>query len=259
MSWKNHMSKTILITGASSGFGEACAKKYAAAGDRLILLARRIDRLERLQSSLPDHQRVHISKVDVTDKQDILTFFKQLPNEFRDIDVLINNAGLALGVKPAPEIDIDDWERMVDTNIKGVFRMTHETLKIMVKRNTGHIINIGSTAGIWPYPGSNVYGATKSFINNFTSGLKADVNGKNIRVSVINPGLAQTEFSNVRLKHDDQAADQVYANTQPLTANDIADIIFWTTSLPQHININALEVMPTCQSLGALNINRDMV
>jgi NADP-dependent 3-hydroxy acid dehydrogenase YdfG len=252
------MNKTILITGASSGFGEACAHRFAAAGSNLVLCARRLQRLEALASSLPSSCRVHVQQLDVTDRKGVESFIEQLPDEFRDIDVLVNNAGLALGLGPAYEIDLDDWETMVDTNIKGLMRMTRQILPGMVARRRGHIINIGSVAGSWPYPGGNAYGASKAFVQQFSRGVRADLLGTPVRVSNIEPGLAETEFSLVRMKGDEQKAGDVYTGTHPLSAKDIAEIVYWVTSLPSHVNVNALEVMPVCQAWNPLAIDRTL-
>lgn len=252
------MPKTVLITGASSGFGAACAEKFVADGAQLVLLARRMDRLAALKDQLGNSPQVHIAKLDVTDAAAVTSTLDNLPAEFQNIDVLINNAGLALGLEPAHQTQWSDWETMVHTNILGLLRVTHHLLPGMVKRNTGHIINIGSTAGNWPYPGGNVYGATKAFVQMFSRELRADLLGQQIRVTNIDPGLAQTEFSDVRFKQDKQKADTVYEDTQPLTAEDVADIIHWVTSVPKHVNINTLEVMPVCQAWGPLSVDREM-
>lgn len=251
--------KTVLITGASSGFGEACAKRYASDGCRLILAARSEDKLitlaEQLKSADPALE-ILSCKLDVRKASEIDRFASSLPAKFADVDILINNAGLALGVTPAHQSDINDWEDMVDTNIKGLMRMTRNILPGMVERNRGHIVNIGSVAASWPYPGGNVYCASKAFVQQFSRTLLTDLLGTALRVSHIDPGLAETNFSRVRLHGDNNKADAIYDGTQPLTAEDIADIIYWTTSVPAHININSLEVMPVCQAWGPLAINR---
>ncbi len=253
------MSKTVLVTGASSGFGAACARKYAENGFKVVMGARNVAKLVELHTQMPDPTKIVFAPLDVRYKDSVDHFFDAIPEGFQDIDILVNNAGLALGMEPAHEADLDDWETMVDTNIKGLMRMTRRILPQMVKRNTGHIVNIGSMAASWPYPCGNAYGASKAFVQQFSRGLRADIIGKNIRVSNIEPGLADTNFSLTRLKGDQQKADDVYAGTQPLIAEDIADIVFWTTSVPPHVNINNLEVMPTCQAWGPLLIDRDML
>lgn len=252
------MPKTVLITGASSGFGEACAEKFAGQGCSLVLIARRRDRLEKLRDRLQEKCAVHIEQLDVTDAEATKNVLDKLPQTHREIDILINNAGLALGLEMAHEAQLDDWETMVHTNILGLLRVTRHILPGMVARNSGHIINIGSVAGSWPYPGGNVYGATKAFVQTFSRELRADLLGKNIRVTNLDPGLAETEFSEVRFKHNTEKAKSLYENTKPLTAADIADIVHWVTSVPPHVNINSLEVMPVCQAWGPLRIDRGM-
>lgn len=252
------MKKCILITGASSGFGEACAHRFAAAGDDLVLCARRLQRLEELAASLPASCDVHVQQLDVTERKGVEAFVEQLPEGFRDIDVLVNNAGLALGVGPAYEASTDDWETMVDTNIKGLMYMTRQILPGMVKRRRGHIVNIGSAAASWPYPGSNAYGGSKAFVKQFSRGLLADLAGTPLRVTNIEPGLAETEFSLVRMNGDAQQAGDVYTGTHPLSAEDIAEVVYWATSLPAHVNVNNLELMPVCQSWGPFVVNRTL-
>jgi 3-hydroxy acid dehydrogenase / malonic semialdehyde reductase len=246
----------VLITGASSGFGKACAKKYNLAGYPVILVARRLEKLTALAASLNSAYPIHIAKLDVTNKSEIKEFVKNLPDRFKKVGVLVNNAGLAVGSAPIHETIEDDFERMIDTNIKGLVNMSRQIVPIMVANNSGHIVNIGSIAGSWPYPGGNVYGGTKAFVQQFSRGLRADLLGKNIRVTNIEPGMAETEFSNVRFKGDGTKADNVYAGVKPLVADDIAETVFFATSMPAHANINSLEVMPTCQAWGALAVAR---
>lgn len=250
------MSDIVCITGATSGFGEACARKYADAGYSLIITGRRQERLEKLAAELSSKTQVHWIALDVCDAEQVKHFLPSLPAEFRTISILINNAGLALGTGPAQEANLSDWETMIDTNVKGLVRMTHALLPSMVENKKGHVVNVGSIAGSWPYPGGNTYCGTKAFVEQFSRCLRADVLGKNIRVSTVSPGLAETEFSVVRMKGDQDKADALYENAEPLTAQDIADIIFWMTSAPAHVNINAVEVMPTTQAWGPLNIFR---
>ena len=251
------MRRIMLITGATSGFGEACARRFAREGWQLILAARRRDRLKALQVELGSETSVHTLSLDVRDQESAMTELTHLPEEFSEIDVLVNNAGLALGLEPAHESDISDWNTMVDTNIKGLLYCTRATIPGMVHRNKGHIVNIGSVAGDWPYPGGNVYGATKAFVKQFSQNLRADLFGTAIRVTNIEPGLAETEFSLVRFKGDKNKAEKVYEGTQPITAEDIAEMVYWVVNLPPHININRLEVMPVCQTWGAFAIHRD--
>ncbi len=250
------MAKTILITGATSGFGRASAELFSSNGWRLILTGRRKDRLQELQDKL-GKATVHIAVFDVRDRQQVKAMVKALPQEFQNIDILLNNAGLALGLGPAHEADLDEWETMVDTNIKGLLYMTRQILPMMVARGMGHIINLGSIAASWPYPGGNTYGATKAFVQQFSRNLRTDLQGTGIRVTNIEPGLAESEFSIVRFGGDAEKAAKVYEGTKPLTPVDIAEIIYWTASRPAHVNINVVEVMPVCQSWGNLSITRD--
>ncbi len=249
------MTQTAFITGATSGFGKACAEMFAEKGWNLVLSGRRTDRLEDLQESLTS-VAVHTIQCDVRDRTKVEEIVKNLPSSHEDIDLLVNNAGLALGLKPAQDADLDDWDVMVDTNIKGLMYMTHALLPKMVSRGKGHIINMGSIAGSWPYPGGNAYGATKAFVEQFSNNLRADLHGTGIRVSNVEPGLAESEFSVVRFHGDRQKADAVYEGTQPLTPKDIAEIVFWLADRPSHVNINRLEVMPVCQSWAPFAIDR---
>lgn len=249
--------KTVFITGATSGFGAACARRYAADGCRLVLVGRRLERLQELQKGLASLALSHITRLDVRDREAVFAAVDALPSDFRNIGILVNNAGLALGLEPAPAADLADWETMVDTNIKGLMYCTRAILPLMAEKRQGHIVNVGSVAGNWPYPGGNVYGATKAFVKQFSNNLRADLAGTGIRVTNIEPGMAETEFSLVRFKGDPDRAAKIYQGAEPLTAEDIAEIIHWTTSQPRHININRLEVMPVCQSWGPFAISRD--
>ena len=250
------MSETVFITGATSGFGESCAKLFAKKGWKLVLAARRTQRLKKLQEDLSNKTSVHIITLDVRNRNAVQAELARIPQAFQNIDVLVNNAGLALGLEPAYEANLDEWETMVDTNIKGLMYCTHSLLPGMVERNRGHIINIGSVAGNWAYPGGNVYGATKAFVKVFSQNLRSDLFGTQVRVTNIEPGLAESEFSIVRFRGDVKEAAQVYAGTEPLTPGDIANIIYWVVSLPTHVNINSIEVMPTCQTWGPFAIHR---
>ena len=246
----------VFITGASAGFGAAMARTFVKNGHQVVLAARRKDRLDALARELGE-SALPIA-MDVTDKNSIEEALSMLPQSWRQIDVLINNAGLALNTKPAYEVPLEDWETMIATNIKGLVTMTHALLPAMVERGSGLVINIGSVAGRTPYPGGNVYGATKAFVEQFTLNLRADLVGTGVRATNIAPGLCGgTEFSNVRLR-DDAAAAKVYEGTQPLTAEDIAETAYWVASLPPHVNINQIEMMPTCQGYGPLNIKRNL-
>lgn len=244
------MIKTILITGATSGFGAACARRFAQGGWQLVLVGRRMDRLQTLATELGSSVTATIP-LDVRDQQAVDQALGVL-----DVDVLLNNAGLALGLDPAWRVGLHDWETMVDTNIKGVMYCTRAVLPGMVERNRGHVVNIGSTAGQWPYPGGNVYGATKAFVEQFSRNLRADLLGTRVRVTHLAPGMAQTEFSKVRFKGDDNRAGQVYAGVEPLYAEDIGEIVFFVVNLPWHVNINDLEVMPIQQAWGPLAVHR---
>lgn len=249
--------QTILITGASSGFGEACARIFASPGNRLVLTARRLEKLEQLKKELVEKCPVHTVKLDVRDRAAVENVVAALPVEFRAIDVLVNNAGLALGLEPSHKVDIEDWEVMVDTNVKGLMYCTRAILPGMVERNRGHVVNISSTAGSWPYPGGNVYGGTKAFVTQFSRNLRADLIGTKVRVTCIQPGMAETEFSNVRFKGNDEAADKVYDGTEPMSAQDIAEAVAWVVNRPAHLNINSIEMMPVCQAWGPLAVYRD--
>lgn len=248
-------SKTVFITGATAGFGEACARRYAAAGHRLILTGRRSDRLKALAGSLK--VPVHTITLDVRDRKAVEQAVSSLPAEFAAIDILLNNAGLALGLEPAHRVNIDDWEQMVDTNIKGLMYCTRAILPGMVERDRGHVVNLGSVAGTYPYPGGNVYGGTKSFVHQFSLNLRADLIGSRVRVTCIEPGMAETEFSVVRFKGDAEKAKTVYQGMEPMTPDNIAQVIeFVTTIIPEHVNINTLEMMPVMQAFSPFTVKR---
>jgi len=245
----------VLITGASAGFGAEMTRKFVSHGHRVIAAGRRVDRLAALAVGLGD--AVHACKLDVTSKKSIREALAALPAEWQEIDVLINNAGLALGIAPAQDASLDDWETMIATNCTGLVTMTHAILPQMVARGSGLVINLGSIAGSYPYPGGNVYGATKAFVDQFTLNLRADLIGTGVRATNIAPGLCGgTEFTNIRMKGDDAAAAKVYAGTTPLTAADVAEAAYWLTTLPAHVNINHIEMMPTCQGFAPLNVKR---
>ena len=245
----------VLITGASAGFGEEMARKFIRHGHRVIAAARRVERLEKLHQELGD--KLLPIGLDVTDKASVDAALSALPQDFQPIDVLINNAGLALGTEAAQHSRLDEWETMIATNIRGLVTLTHALLPGMVARASGLIINLGSTAGNTPYPGGTVYGASKAFVEQFTRNLRADLVGTGVRATNLAPGLCGgTEFSNVRFRGDDAAAAKVYAGTVPLTAVDIAEAAYWVATLPAHVNINHLEMMPTCQGYGPLTVKR---
>jgi 3-hydroxy acid dehydrogenase/malonic semialdehyde reductase len=246
----------VLITGATAGFGAAIARLYATEGARVIAIGRRQERLDALVRELGPDKVLPIA-LDLRDTGAVATAIAALPAEWAEIDLLVNNAGLALGLAPAQEASMADWEAMIDTNTKGLVAMTRAVLPGMVARDRGHIINIGSTAGEWPYPGGNVYGATKAFVRQFSLNLRADLFGTQIRVTDIEPGLVGgTEFSTVRFGGDAQKAAGVYANTDALTPEDIAETVHWVASRPARVNVNTLQVMPVCQSFGPLRVNR---
>ncbi len=247
--------KTALITGATSGFGEACARLFIAEGWKVITTGRRKDRLAELRAEFGS--ACHTIVQDVRDHEMVKIDIENLPKEFNTIDLLVNNAGLALGLEPSHKASMDDWETMVDTNIKGLLYYTRYVLPGMVQRNSGHIINMGSVAGNWPYPGGNTYGATKAFVKQFSHNLRSDLKGSNVRVSNIEPGLAETEFSVVRFHGNQAKADDFYNGTQPLSGEDIANIVYWLATQPPHVNVNRIEVMPVCQSCGPFQIHRE--
>jgi len=251
------MNKTAMITGATAGFGEACARLLAANGYKVIITGRREENLERLKKELESKTDVLTITMDVRIKEKVFSQIENIPEEFSKIDVLVNNAGLALGLEPAHKTDIQDWDQMVDTNIKGLMYVSRAILPGMVQRGTGHIVNIGSIAGSYPYPGGNTYGASKAFVKQFSRNLRSDLIGTGIKVTNIEPGLAYTEFSKVRFHGDKEKADSIYEGTLPLVAEDIAETVFWSISRPGHVNINSIEIMPTCQAWGPFTINKD--
>lgn len=245
----------VFITGASAGFGAEMARTFVKNGHQVVISARRTDRLEALAAELGDAALP--IELDVTDPASISNAMAMLPQSWRQVDVLINNAGLALGTKPAHEASLEDWETMISTNCTGLVRLTRALLPAMVERGSGLVINLGSVAGRYPYPGGNVYGATKAFVEQFTLNLRADLVGTGVRATNLAPGLCGgTEFSNVRFKGDDAAAAKVYEGTTPLTAKDIAETAYWIATLPPHINVNSIELMPTCQGFSPFNIKR---
>ena len=246
----------VFITGASAGFGAEMARKFVKHGHQVVISGRRKERLDALAAELGNLALP--LEMDVTSKDSINEAMSVLPQSWRQIDVLINNAGLALGTRPAHEAPLEDWETMIATNCTGLVTMTRTLLPAMVERGSGLIINLGSVAGNYPYPGGNVYGATKAFVDQFTLNLRADLVGTGVRATNLAPGLCGgTEFSNVRFKGDDAAAAKVYEGTQPLTAADIAETAYWVATLPAHVNINTIEMMPVCQGFSPFTIKRD--
>lgn len=246
--------QTALVTGASAGIGAACAELLSAAGARLVLTGRRQERLEELAARLPCPSEILC--FDVSRRSEVEAALAKLAPPFSEVDILVNNAGLALGMEPAHQTSLDDWETMVDTNCKGLLYVTRALLPGMVARNRGHVVNLGSVAGTYPYPGGNVYGATKAFVHQFSQNLKADLVGSRVRVTNIEPGMVETEFSLVRFKGDASRAQVTYAGLEPLSARDIADIVVWAVTRPAHVNINVVEVMPADQGFAPFAVKR---
>jgi 3-hydroxy acid dehydrogenase/malonic semialdehyde reductase len=249
------VTRTALVTGATAGFGAAITHRLVRDGWRVVATGRRQERLDELSAELGES--VFTLRLDVTDAQAVAALPASLPAEWRDIDALVNNAGLALGLDPAQSAAIEDWDRMVATNVTGLIHVTRALLPGMVTRDSGHVVNLGSIAATYPYPGGHVYGATKAFVKQFSLNLKADLVGTGVRVTDIEPGLCGgTEFSAVRFGGDTARAASVYQGTTPLTAEDIAEAVAWVLHLPAHVNINRIEMMPTCQASGPLTIKR---
>jgi len=245
----------VFVTGATAGFGQSITRRFISQGHQVIATGRRQERLDALKKEFGD--RIYTLVLDVRDRAGIDAAVASLPAEWRNIDILVNNAGLALGIEPAQRASLEDWEDMIDTTNKGLVYMTRALLPAMVERNVGHIINIGSIAGSWPYPGGNVYGATKAFVRQFSFNLRTDLHGTALRVTDIEPGLVGgTEFSNVRFKGDDSRADSVYDGTEPLTPEDVTEAVWWVATLPKHVNISALEMMPVGQSQAGLRVHK---
>jgi sulfoacetaldehyde reductase len=252
------MGKVVFITGATSGFGRAAARRFAADGWSLVLTGRRLERLQALQDELAARVPVHIAALDVRDNEAVKQVVAELPEGFRQVRALINNAGLALAPQAAQQVDLTDWHTMIDTNIKGLVNVTHALLPTLIATGRGaSIVNLGSVAGQWPYPGSHVYGASKAFVQQFSYNLRCDLIATGVRVTDIAPGMAETEFTLVRTKGDQEASDRLYRGTEPLSAEDIAEQIFYVATLPDHININRLEVMPTRQAWSPFAVDRD--
>jgi len=244
----------VLVTGASSGFGAAVARRFSAAGSRVVLAARRVDRLEALARELPGPS--HVVSLDVRDRAAVERAVADLPTGFAALDVLVNSAGGAFGLEPAYEADLDDWDRMIDTNCRGLAHVTRAVLPGMVARDRGHVVNLGSVAGTYPYPNGNVYGASKAFVEQFSLNLRADLAGKRIRVTNIEPGMAETEFSLVRFRGDAERARALYEGFPALSADDVAEAVFWCTSVPPHVNVNRIELMSVMQSFAGFSVKR---
>ena len=246
---------TVLVTGASAGFGAAIARRFARDGARVVAAGRRGDRLEALRAELG--RNVLPLVLDVRDKGLVAKAFGSLPGEFKELDVLVNNAGLALGLEPAHKASLDDWDTMVDTNVKGLIYCTRVALEGMVARDRGHVVNITSVAAEFPYPGGHVYGATKAFVHQFGLSVRADLLGTRVRVTEIQPGMAAgTEFSNVRFKGDDAKAAAIYKDMETLTSEDVADAVHWVVTRPGHVNVNSMQIMPVTQAPSRLALHR---
>lgn len=248
------MSGTILITGATSGFGQATARRFIREGWKVIGTGRRAERLEALAAELGS--AFYGAAFDITDEDAAEKALAALPEGFRDIDVLVNNAGLALGTAPAPQVPLKDWQTMVNTNITGLLNITHHLLPTLIDRK-GIVVNLASVAAHYPYAGGNVYGGTKAFLRQFSLGLRSDLHGKGVRVTSIEPGMCETEFTLVRTGGNQEASDNLYKGVNPITADDIANTIYWVASQPKHININSLELMPVNQSFAGFQVYRE--
>lgn len=244
-----------LITGATAGYGYATARKFLTEGWSVIAAGRRVERIEPLRQAFGD--KVLALKLDVTQRAQVMSAVETLPPAFKAVTVLVNNAGGAHGLEPAQRANLDDWDTMVDINIRGVMYCTRAVLPGMVERNRGHIVNIGSVAGEFPYPGGNTYGGVKAFTHQFSLNLRADLLGTAVRVTCVEPGLSGgTEFSEVRFKGDKDKAAAVYAGTEPMTADDIADTVYWVATRPARVNINTVSMMATCQAFSPFAIHR---
>jgi 3-hydroxy acid dehydrogenase / malonic semialdehyde reductase len=245
---------TVFVTGATAGFGAALCRRFHSAGAKVIGTGRRRDRLEALKNELGD--RCHVLELDVTDREAVFAAVDQLPAGFNEPNVCIANAGLALGLEPAHQAQLSDWDQMIATNINGLVYTVRALLPGMVERDEGHVVLLGSVAGDYPYPGGNVYGATKAFVKQFALNLRADLLGANVRVTNIEPGLAETEFSLVRFHGDAQKASTPYQGIEPMSAEDIAETIFWPCTLPRHLNINRMQMMPVMQAFSPFAFKR---
>jgi len=243
-------NKIVLITGASAGIGAATARQFSKAGAKVILCARRKERLETMASEF--NTPTYLLPLDIQNREQVQKAIESLPEDWKKIDILVNNAGMARGVDKLHEGDIDGWEEMIDTNIKGLLYMSRMVIPLMVKNNSGHIINVGSIAGHEVYPGGNIYCATKHAVNALTKGMRMDLLGSNLRVSTVDPGLVETEFSKVRFKGDKERAKTVYQGYQPLAGDDIADAIVWIASRPEHVQIAEVIIFPTAQASAML-------
>ncbi len=249
------MTQTAMITGATSGFGAAAVRRFAKAGWRVVATGRRADRLKALAEECGP-KNVYAAAFDVGDEKSTDAALAALPEGFRDIDVLINNAGLALGTAPAQQASLSDWRTMIQTNVIGLVTLTHKMLPTLIARK-GVIINVSSVAASYPYTGGNVYGGTKAFVTQLTLGLRSDLHGKGVRVTSLEPGMAETEFTLVRTSGNQAASDALYKGAHPMTPEDMADTMLWIATLPAHMNINRLEVMPVNQSFAGFQVFRE--
>ncbi len=248
------MTKTAFITGTTAGIGKAASEKFVKEGWRVIGTGRRKERLMKLQSELGENNFLPLI-FDVRDASAMDSSLQDIPQDFNEIDLLINNAGLALGTAPAQESNLAQWRQMIDTNITGLTNLTYKLLPKIIDKK-GSIINIGSVAGTYPYPGGNVYGGTKAFVSQFSLGLRSDLQGTGVRVTSLEPGMTETEFTLVRTSGNQEASDKLYSNAQPLNGNDLADTLFWIATLPVHMNVNRLELMTVNQSFGPFQVHR---
>jgi len=248
------MARTAFITGATSGFGKAAVRRFVAAGWRVIGTGRRADRLQALVDEL-GADKMHAACFDISDSEGLNAAVSALPDPFKTIDLLVNNAGLALGTAPAQNADLGQWETMIDTNVRGLVTLTHKLLPALIERK-GAIINISSVAASYPYPGGNVYGGTKAFVVQFSLGLRSDLHGTGVRVTCIEPGMTETEFTVVRTKGNQEASDALYKGANPMTGEDLAETMLWIASLPAHMNINRMELMPVSQSFSPFQVDR---
>jgi serine 3-dehydrogenase len=246
---------TVLVTGATAGIGEACARAFVQAGWRVVVTGRRAERLQKLVNELGE-DRVHPCVFDVRDEAARDEALDALPDAFRQIDCLVNNAGLALGTARAQEADLGEWKTMIDTNVTALVSLTHKLLPALIERK-GMIVNLCSVAATYPYTGGNVYGGTKAFVRQFSLGLRSDLSGTGVRVTSIEPGMVETEFTLIRTGGDQDASDKLYAGVNPLTGKDIADVVVWVANQPPHVNINTLELMPVNQSFAGFQVARD--
>ncbi|MDP3660311.1 SDR family NAD(P)-dependent oxidoreductase [Phenylobacterium sp.] len=247
------MTKTAFITGATSGIGEAAARRFVKAGWRVVATGRRAERLEALAKELGPN--LHPAAFDVRDSKAFDAAIAGLPSGFSDIDLLINNAGLALGREPAQKADLEEWRTMIDTNINALVTITHRLLPSLIERRGG-VINVSSVAANHPYTGGNVYGGTKAFVRQFSLGLRSDLHGTGVRVTSIEPGMAETEFTLVRTGGNQKASDAVYSGADPMTGADLADTLLWLAELPAHLNVNTIEIMPVTQSFAGFQVHR---